>query len=149
MTLNLIPWRAPRPGLSALQQDMNRLVESFFDEGWGTSGGHVWAPSVDVAETPESYIVKAELPGLDPKEIEIALSNDTLVLRGEKKEEREEKGRTWHRLERSHGAFQRTISFPGATDPDHVEAVAEKGVLTITVSKSRESKPRRIDVKTK
>ncbi len=149
MNVNLIPWRTPRSNLSTLQQDMNRLVESFFDDGWVAAGRRAWAPTLDVAETPECYIVKADLPGLDPKEVEISLANDTLVLRGEKKEEREEKGCTWHRVERSHGTFQRAIVLPGATDPDQVEAVAEKGVLTITVSKSRAAKPRRIDVKTK
>lgn len=144
--MNLIPWRAEGLGLSNLRREMDRLFEDFAGNG-GRQGLERWAPSMDVSETPEALIVKAEVPGIDPKEVEISVSGDTLTLKGEKKEEKEEKGKTWHRIERSYGSFFRSVTLPAPVDADRIAAEARDGVLTITLPKTEKAKTKRIEVK--
>src|SRR5688572_8181101 len=144
--MNLIPWRNEGFGLSTLRREMDRLFEDFSDNG-GRGGMEKWAPSMDVSETPEALVVKAELPGVDPKEVEISVSGDTLTVKGEKKEEKEEKGKTWHRLERSYGSFFRSMTLPMPVDADRITAEAKDGVLTITLPKTEKAKAKRIEVK--
>jgi HSP20 family protein len=145
MNLNLIPWRSEGPGLSTLRREMDRLFEDF--AGNGGREAEKWAPSMDVSETPEALVVKAEVPGVDPKEVEISVSGDTLTLKGEKKEEKEEKGKTWHRVERSYGSFFRSMTLPTPVDPDRITAESRDGVLTITLPKTEKAKTKRIEVK--
>ena len=146
--MELIPWRAG--GFGSLRNEMNRLFEDFFGEDFGVTvrnGG--WAPSVDLSETPEAYIVKAEVPGLDPKEIEVSVDQNVLTIRGERKEEKEEKGKTWLRTERRYGSFSRSIALPRAVDGDATKAEAKEGVLTITVPKQKQAVTKKVEVKTK
>lgn len=145
--MTLIPWRGDWPSLSSLQREMNRLFEGFFGDETGLTRAGGFTPALDVAETPETVVVKAEVPGLDPKDVEISVTGDTLTIRGEKKEEKEEKGKSWHRVERRYGAFSRSVALPAPIDPDHVEAVSSNGLLTITIGKSKEAKPKKIEVK--
>ena len=132
---------------------MNRLFQDFFDEGFTGPGRlateEVWLPALDVVETPETFVVKAEVPGIDPKDIEISVSGDTLNIRGEKRAEKEEKGKTWYRVERSYGSFHRSVPLPIGVKADRVEAESKDGVLTITLPKIPEAMPKRIAVKTK
>lgn len=144
--MNLIRRPSAERGLFDLRREMDRLFEGFFENGSETTQ---WVPPVDVTETAERVTVKTELPGLDPKDVEISVSDDTLTIRGEKKSEKEEKGETWHRTERHYGSFVRSVVLPSHIDAEHVNAEAKDGVLTITLPKTEKSKAKRITVKVK
>lgn len=141
----------PRP-VSRLRRDfIDRLFEDFFaPPAWwrGRLWEGEWSPAVDVAETPEQVTVKAELPGIDPKDINISLTGDILSIKGEKKSEREEKKENYHVVERSYGSFSRSLRLPAAVNADKIEAKFEKGVLTVTCPKKEVVKPKDIKIKT-
>ena len=103
-------------------------------------------PVVDVSETDKEIVAKAELPGMDPKDVEITLRDNVLTIQGEKKFEDEEKKDNYHRIERSYGSFYRAISLPGNVREDDVKAKFDKGVLTITMSKSEQEKGKKIQI---
>lgn len=105
-------------------------------------------PAFDVSETDEHIIVKADLPGVDVKDIDISIVGNVLTVKGEKKQEKEEKGESYHRIERSYGSFSRSISLPAEVNPDAVEAVYKDGVLKLTIPKAEKSKPKKIEIKT-
>lgn len=105
-----------------------------------------WAPSVDVEETDTAVVVKADLPGVDAKDVEVTIQNGSLVLRGEKKEQREEKGTNFHRVERFDGAFYRAIPLPAEADAAGVTATSAKGVVTVTIPKKPSAQAKRIPV---
>jgi HSP20 family protein len=106
-----------------------------------------WAPRVDIVETEKELIVKADLPGIDPKEVEVTVMDELLVLRGEKKAEKEEKGKDFRRVERFAGAFYRELPLPSGVDAEKVSATFEKGVLTIAIPKKPGLLPKKIEVK--
>lgn len=157
------------PTLPSFFEDTNewmrrwdRMFDSFFNRAlgnwgmqptWGTTGGlstlSTFTPAINVAESDGEYRVTAELPGMDEKDIELSLHRDHLTIKGEKKQEHEEKGNGYHRVERSYGSFQRTIPLPQEIDADKVAANFQKGVLTITLPKLPEvqSGARRIAIK--
>ena len=149
MTRELAKWE-PFREVSRLRREMDRLWEDFFGPGprglrpWTEE----WTPAVDVAETPEQVTVKAEVPGLDPKEIDISLVGDLLTIKGEKKSEREEKKENYHLVERSYGSFSRALRLPAAVDADKIEARYDKGVLAVTCPKKEGVKPKAITIKT-
>ena len=103
---------------------------------------------MDVSETADQVVVKAEVPGIDPKEINITLAGDMLTIKGEKKSEREETKENYHLVERSYGSFSRSLKLPAAVVVDKIEASYQKGVLTISCPKKEEVKPKTIEVKT-
>ncbi len=150
MAKELTKWE-PFRDVSRLRREMDRLWEDFFGPGprlprlWTEE----WAPPVDVAEAPDKVTVKAEVPGLDPKEIDISLVGDVLTIKGEKKSEREEKKENYHLVERSYGSFSRSLRLPAAVDADKIEASYDKGVLTVTCPKKEPVKPKAITVKAK
>lgn len=123
-----------------IQNEINRLFDSFFDDSFGldlfdrTSLGE-FTPRVDLSETEKEYKVVAELPGMDEKDIELTLDGDTLIISGEKKAETEDKGKNYHRIERSFGSFYRAIPLPTPVEEDKVSADFKKGVLTVTLPK--------------
>jgi HSP20 family protein len=124
---------------------MNRVLDNFFNrEG---SCGTDWRPVVDVAETESDIIVKAEIPGIDPKDIDISITGDTLTLKGEKKEEKENTGKSYHRVESSYGSFKRVINLPVSVEVDKVTAEGKNGLLEITLPKKEESKAKKINVR--
>lgn len=106
-----------------------------------------WSPMVDISETDKSYTVKVELPEMKREDIKVSLENGMLAISGERKFEKEEKDRKYHRVERSYGSFMRTFSLPDNADPNQVNAEYRDGVLTVNVGKSEAAKPRAIDVK--
>ena len=137
-----------------LRDEVNRLFDNVFGPGpLVTSRENPWrgsyVPPMDIAETENAVIVTTEVPGMKPEEIRIDLTGNILTLRGEKKEESEEKGRNWHRLERSYGSFSRSIHLPETVDPDTCKATSENGVLRIEIGKSEASRPRSIKVDVK
>ncbi len=142
--------REPARGLSQLRREMDRLFEDFFapQAWWGRLWESEWVPAVDVAETPEQITVKAELPGIDAKGIDISLVGDMLTIKGEKKSEREEKKENYHLVERNCGSFSRSLALPAAVNAEKIEAKYEKGVLTITCPKKEPVKPKTIEIKT-
>jgi HSP20 family protein len=139
--------------LSALQREMNRAFDSFwrrFDQaGMATGAFGQTLPRTDIVETDRAIEVSIELPGLDEKDIEVSLAEDTLTIRGEKKVEREESRKGYFLSERSHGSFHRAIALPSGVATDGVNATFSKGVLTITLPKAPEAaaKTKRIEIK--
>jgi len=154
---NLIPWKRDKKiavqresaqPVDILQRDMNRLFDEFFGRDFGLApfewfdeklGG--FNPSVDIVETDKDIQVSAELPGMTEKDIEVSLSGNLLTISGEKKEEREEKDKNYHRVERSYGAFRRSMTLPAEVNGEKVVASFNKGVLTITLPKVETGKP--------
>ena len=146
--MSIMRWR-PRRDLLSIRDEMNRLFDNF-STGWpdtrkGLLEGE-WAPSVDVAETDEEITVTAELPGVKQEEVDITIADDVLTLKGEKKEEKEVKEKNYHRIERSYGSFQRSVSLPAGVQADKAKATYTDGVLTITVPKAEEAKPKQIKI---
>lgn len=136
------PGRALAHPFRTLQREMNELFSDFFTgvpfrrmELPHFPGGFI-SPDIDVSETDKAFKVAAELPGLDEKDIEVSVHDGVLTVKGEKKAEKEEKGETFHRLERSYGAFQRSLSLPSGVDEGKISASFEKGILTVTVPKT-------------
>jgi len=147
---SLVPrrWRedAEHP-LTAFQREMNRLMESFLGTSPFPEAKGEWVPALDVAETENEIVVKAEVPGIDKKDIDVTIRGDRLTISGEKKDERKEKKDTYTVYERRHGSFSRTITLPTDVNLDKVEAEFKNGVLTIRLPKTEETKARRISVK--
>ncbi len=137
------------PTVSSLQSDMNRIFDRFFDGGILDSRTEIgmWLPPIDLSETADKVIVKVEVPGIDPKEIDISIQDNTLLIKGEKKEEKEEKGKNYYRMERRYGNFSRSIALPASIDANKVSAECKNGVLEITLQKKEEVKPKQISVK--
>lgn len=138
--------------LERLQRDMNKLFGDFFrgdirDRDFLTM--REWSPSVDVTETKDAYVMKAELPGVSKNDVKITLDNNMITIRGEKRSEEEKNIDGVHRTERRFGTFERSFSLPGSVRSDQIDARFADGVLTITVPKTEESKQRVVDVKVK
>jgi HSP20 family protein len=145
----LTPWRRRLGGpLFALEHEMEDLVHKFLCEPVEGNGGlwPAWSPRVDVEETDNELLVKADLPGVDPKDADISLVGGVLILRGKRTVEHQKKEKNFHRVERLAGEFYREIPLPTGADPDRVTAVSSKGVLTITIPKKAEVRPRKIPV---
>src|SRR6202451_3118274 len=126
-------------GLRLFQDTVNRL---FSDQ----TTTRPWAPSVDIFETDNELVLKADIPGVDQKDIDIQLENGTLSLKGERKFERDEKNKGFHRQERSYGSFVRYFTLPDTVDTEHVKAEYKAGVLSITLPKKEIAKPKAIKV---
>lgn len=130
-----------------------RLVEDWFGLGRqpdvAATGEmeRLLKPALDVAETEHGYLVRAELPGVAKEDVSITIEDGVLTLAGEKKREEEHADKSWHRVERSYGAFQRTLTLPKGVDGDKAEAVFKDGVLTIELPKSEQTKPKTLKIK--
>ena len=136
----------PRTGMSGLKREMERLFDRFIErDEWPTLGE--WTPSIDLKETKDEFVVKAEVPGMDPKDIQVSLQEDLLTIKGEKKQEKEEKDERHHRIERSHGAFTRSVKLPVGVDGTTVSATFKNGLLTVTLPKTPTSKGIAIQIK--
>ncbi|HLH38700.1 MAG TPA: Hsp20/alpha crystallin family protein [Bryobacteraceae bacterium] len=127
------------PGLRLFQDTVSRL----FSE----PGARPWVPPVDIKETENELILKADIPDIDMKDIDVRMENGTLMLRGERKFEDSKDGSGgWHRVERSYGTFERVFALPDTVDPENVKADYKNGVLTVTLPKKEVAKPRQIKV---
>lgn len=149
----LLPKRKDEHGvdrpINSLQREMNRLFEDFFSRDFFVEpfrGMGEYHPAMDVSETEDAVIVKAELPGMEAKDVEINLNGDVLSLRGEKREETEEKTKSFHRVERSYGSFERSVRLPYAVKADKVEATFKNGVLTVQLPKAEEAKRKSVKI---
>ncbi len=148
MLPSIVPWRQRIPStFSRFGEDMEELMERFFDQagnGWNVGD---FNPSVNLAETEKGFEITAELPGLKPEEVNVEIREGNLWISGEKTEEKEEKGKTFHKIERRTGEFRRVIPFTVPVNEGKVDAVFEHGILKITVPKSEEVKTTKIKVK--
>jgi len=132
--------------LNVLQDRMSRLFQDYAPRGEQdlTTGNFV--PPVDIYEDEQGITVKAELPGLDPKDVDVQVENNTLTIKGERKFEKEEKEENFHRIERRYGSFVRSFTLPSTVDTDSVKADYENGVLKVHMAKRAEAKPKQIKV---
>lgn len=146
--MDLIQWR-PFREVSRLRREMDRLWDEYFGPSRRAFQPleEAWMPVVDVSETTDKITVKAEVPGMDAKDIDISIVGDTLTIKGEKKSEREEKEENYHLVERSYGSFSRAMKLPAAVEADKVEATYKNGVLTVICPKKEEVKPKAIAIK--
>lgn len=120
------------------------LDRDFFSSGLGLSG---WNPQIDVVEKDKEIIVKADIPGLDEKDLNVELTDRTLTISGSREESKENKTENYHRTERSYGSFSRTVALPDTIDADKINAEYKKGVLTVSIPKTKESSAKKITVK--
>jgi HSP20 family protein len=140
----LTPWT----GMAGLRKEMDRLFERFVEPVWPEMPAlGEWQPTLDVTEDKDAVTVKVELPGVEQKDIGVTLQEGVLTVKGEKREETEEKGKQYHRVERSYGAFARSIRVPAAVQAEKVTATFKDGVVTITLPKAPEAKGTLVPVK--
>ena len=155
---SLIPWKwggsqsSPDNAMIEFKKEVDDLFSKFFgSEGWLPTSyfSRGFNPALDISETDEDIVVKVELPGVDPKGIEVNLAGTTLTVKGEKKEEREENTESMHRIERSYGSFLRSITLPCEVNEEKTEATFKDGVLNLKLPKNEPSKKNsiKIDVK--
>ncbi|MCF6157148.1 MAG: Hsp20/alpha crystallin family protein [wastewater metagenome] len=137
------------PTISSFQNEMNRMLDGFFDGNPLdiTMESGTWLLPVDFVETADKIIVKAEVPGIEPKEIDISIHDNILLIKGEKKDEKEEKGKNFYRMERRYGSFSRSIDLPASVDINKVTAECKNGILEISIQKKEEVKPKQITIK--
>ena len=147
--MELVPWRAFGE-LSSLRRDMDKLWDRFSGETpFAKTFGETWLPSVDISETKDNFVVKAELPGLEAKDVNVSISGDVLTIKGEKKTEEEEKDEHYHCVERYSGSFKRAFQLPSGVKTDTIEATFDKGILKVTLPKVEEARKKEIDIKVK
>jgi HSP20 family protein len=154
----LIPWGKGKSGgevswVNDLRSEMDRVFDRFLREPWGSMSESFgfsgqFAPSLDVSETANEVTVQAELPGVDPKDLDITVTGERLTISGEKREESEKKEKNYHHREIRSGSFSRTVQLPAGVDPQQVTAEHKNGTLTIRIKKSEQAAARKINVKT-
>jgi len=155
--MSLVRWNPARElaawpsDLFGIQREMNRLFDNFFrgDVKDGDLAMSSWTPAIDIAEHDNEYIVKAELPGVSRDDVKITLESNILTIRGEKRIDKETKEENYHRIERSYGSFQRSFTLPTTVKNDKIDAVYKDGILTVSLPKAEEAKPKQIEVKVK
>ncbi|HTK31273.1 MAG TPA: Hsp20/alpha crystallin family protein [Candidatus Saccharimonadaceae bacterium] len=138
---------APANSLMTLRNEMDRLFDRIWDgDANKVSAQGDWLPALDLRETKEGFFVMLDVPGIEPRDIHVTLREGLLIIRGERKNEIEEKEETFYRTERQYGIFSRAVRLPSAVDGSKVAASFKNGVLTVMVPKSAESKDRDIPV---
>jgi HSP20 family protein len=145
--MTIVRWE-PLRELGSLQNEMNRLFNTVFDAPGPGNGGAMrrWMPAMDLVETDEHFVLRADLPGMGEDDIKIELEDGTLTVSGERKAEHESKSEGYYRVERAFGGFSRSLTLPKGIDPEGVSANFDRGVLEVRIPKPEERKPRRIEV---
>ena len=162
--MSIIPWRGKRSEadvgpvgghpLASLRDEMDRMFERVFREASGLGDMESWparlgwGPRLDMVESEKDICVSVELPGVDPKDVDVEVEGNVLIIRGEKTQEAEVKEKNYHRVERQYGTFQRHVQLPSSVDPKEVDASFKNGVLKIKLGKKPESRPKKITVRT-
>jgi HSP20 family protein len=153
MVRSLIPWGAKLPGrLADMEREMENLMETWFaregnSEVWGPMGRLAFNPRGDLVETPTGFEVAIDLPGMKPEDFKVEMNQGDLWISGEKTEEKKENGKTYHRVERRHGTFQRVFPLPAKVKEGEITAQYEGGVLKVMLPKAEEVVPKQIPVK--
>jgi HSP20 family protein len=146
--MTIVRWE-PLREFSTLQNEMNRLFNTVFDApASGTTVGATrrWMPAMDLLETDDHFVLRADLPGMSEEDVSIELEDTTLTISGERKSAHEERSEGAYRVERAFGAFSRSLTLPPGVDPEAVTAAFDKGVLEVRVPKPEQRKPRRIAI---
>jgi HSP20 family protein len=148
--MTIVRWE-PLREFSTLQNEMNRLFSTVFDTPPGGNGGtggamRRWMPPMDLVETDDHFVLRADLPGLSEEDVHIELEDTTLTVSGERKAEHESRDEGFYRVERAFGAFSRTLTLPKGIDPEAITANFDRGVLEVRIPKPEERKPRRIEI---
>jgi HSP20 family protein len=146
----LIRWEPVRE-LHTMQNEMNRLFNTFFDSPTPSNGGgnqvtRRWIPAMDVAETEDHFVLRADLPGMSESDVKIELEDNVLTISGERKAEHEQKGEGYYRVERSFGSFSRSLTLPDGVNADGIQAGFEHGVLEVRIPKPEQHKPRKVQI---
>ena len=144
----IVRWE-PLREFSTLQNEMNRLFNTVFDAPTPGNGGSTmrrWMPPMDLVETADHFVLRADLPGLGEDDVKIEFEDGTLTVSGERKTEHEAKGEGYYRVERAFGSFSRSLTLPQGIDPEAVAASFDNGVLEVRIPKPEERKPRRIEI---
>lgn len=138
------PWRT----MDEWRQEVDQMLHPLLQRGDDTSRvvGGEWAPAVDIKEEDNRYVIRADIPGVKPDDIEVTMENGVLTIRGERKFEESEERENFRRIERSHGIFYRRFSLPDNTDAEAVQASGKDGVIEVIIPKTREKQPKRIEV---
>ena len=144
----LIRWEPVRE-LNTIQSEMNRLFNTFFDSPTPANGTALrrWIPAMDLVETDDDFVLRADLPGLTEADVNIELEDNVLTLSGERRLEHQDRKDGYYRVERASGAFSRSLTLPEGIDPDAIRASFENGVLEVRVPKPEQRKPRRVEIK--
>ncbi|MGB9463533.1 MAG: Hsp20/alpha crystallin family protein [Candidatus Acidiferrum sp.] len=145
MRTTLNRWE-PFRGASTLQEQVNRLFGSALERSAEESNLTTWAPAVDIYETEQELVVKADLPDVDPKDLDIRVENNILTIRGERKFEKKVNEDNYLRMERAYGSFSRSFSLANTVNSEAIKADYQNGVLTLTIPKREEAKPKQIKV---
>jgi HSP20 family protein len=145
--MTIVRWE-PLREFSTLQNEMNRLFNTVFDAPSPSNAGAMrrWMPAMDLVESGDHFVLRADLPGLSEEDVKIELEDGTLTISGERKAEHESRDEGYYRLERASGAFSRTLQLPKGIDPEAVSASFDRGVLEVRIPKPEERKPRRIEI---
>ena len=145
----IVRWE-PMRELSSLQSEMNRLFSTVFDTPTGAGNGAAamrrWLPAMDLVETADAFVLRADLPGMSESDVTLEVEDGTLTLSGERKAEHEVSKEGFHRVERAFGSFSRALTLPKGVDPEAVTASFDRGVLEVRIPKPEERKPRRISI---
>jgi HSP20 family protein len=147
MSRSLIPWRGRLPQfVGEFEREVENLMEQFFANGNKTGGVQAFAPRTTLAETDNEYQVEVDLPGMKPEDVQVEMRGNELWLLGERKQEKEEKGKNYHRIEQEYGRFERVIPLAAPVNEGKIKAHYQNGVLKITVPKSEAVRPKRVPV---
>jgi HSP20 family protein len=145
----LIRWEPVRE-LNTIQSEMNRLFNTFFEspgaQGNGTATSRRWIPAMDLVETGDDFVLRADLPGLSENDVNIELEDSVLTISGQRKSEHEERQEGYYRVERASGTFSRSLTLPEGVDPEKVTAHFDKGVLEVRIPKPEQRKPRKVTI---
>lgn len=141
----IVRWR-PFSELEQLRSQMDRLFDDFFGSATELESLTPGFPLVDIKETKDDFIITAEVPGMSKDDIKISLSNNTLTIKGEKKQEKKEEDHNYHRIERRFGSFSRSFTLDAPVEADKIKATCKDGILTIVLPKKEESKPKEIPI---
>jgi len=146
--MNLIKWNP----FSELEDISSRLNQIFGRSAASATTGHEvmkvadWAPSVDISETDQAFVIKAEIPGVKKEDVKVTVDNGVLTIQGERKMEKEEKGKTFHRIERSYGSFVRSFRVPTDVDDSKAKAEFKDGMINVTLPKSEKAKSKSVEI---
>jgi HSP20 family protein len=145
----LIRWEPVRE-LNTIQNEMNRLFNTFFDTpaapGNGPSLSRRWIPAMDLVESDDDFVLRADLPGLNEDDVNIELEDNVLTISGERRAEHEERKEGYYRVERASGSFSRSLTLPEGVDPGRVRAQFDRGVLEVRIPKPEQRKPRKVTI---